>query len=1099
MKLKKLLPALLAFAAMTIICAVCAGAEEYTSGLWRYEPVNSSEAYITAYSGFNKSLAIPSKLDSYTITGIKESAFENSTVKNVTIPNTVKYIGYKAFYNSALESVTVPSSVTSWGTSREYFDYLGYANCSYAFADCDKLTTVTFNAKEVPDGIFEDCDILNKVTINYAKTIGHFAFNECTKLTVAEINSRPTSIGWYAFENSSLKKITLPNSITTIGYRAFSNTDLASVTVPSSVTSWGVARKYFDYLGYANCSYAFADCDKLTAVTFNAKEVPDGIFEGCDILNKVTFNYAKTIGNFAFSDCPKLTVAEINSRPTSIGWYAFENSSLKKITLPNSITTIGYRAFSNTDLVSVTVPSSVTSWGAARKYFDYLGYANCSYAFADCDKLTTVTFNAKEVPDGIFEGCDILNKATINYAKTIGHFAFNDCSKLVDVQFNSYLDSIGWYSFSNTGIKNIELPETLYHIGYQAFYNTKLTSVIIPAGMTSWGVCREYFSDLGYMNCSEAFGNCPNLKKVVVGEQFLPFRLFYGSDNVTIYCIKGTKAEQFAKDYGISYVNTLKSVPVSNVSFQRQTYTLRKGDSFMFYPDVTPTNTTNLFSWESGNENIATVNDRGIITGKMTGTVAIKCTASNGTEAYCVVNVVDSGTTTADRRIKKDISGVKVTINSQYYTGSEITPTPTVMINDVTALKKDRDYTVEFSDNVDVGIAVATLTGKGIYTGTKTVFFEIKNLETVQNFKVKARSSTNVTLQWSSVSGAAGYVLDIYKNGSWTTAAKITGGSVTEYTVRGLTAGTAGYKFRIRAYNGSAYSEYSATLTVNTNPYGVGGFKVKTITSTNVTLQWNKGTTASGYELQQVKDGKWATIYTADTASATTYTVRGLKAGTAGYRFRIRAYKTYGSTKQYGSWSNEVSVNTNPYGVGGFKVKSKSSTNITLQWNKGTTASGYQLQQYKNGQWTTIATLSSASTVNYTVKGLAAGTAGYRFRIRAYKTYGSTKQYGSWSNEVSVNTNPYGVGGFKVKSKTASSITLQWNKGTTASGYELQQYKNGKWVTITTPNKAATTSYTVKSLKANTSYSFRIRAYKTYGSTKQYGSWSSTLAVRTNK
>ncbi|MFR2154843.1 MAG: hypothetical protein ACLS48_09505 [[Eubacterium] siraeum] len=29
-------------------------------------------------------------------------------------------------------------------------------------------------------------------------------------------------------------------------------------------------------------------------------------------------------------------------------------------------------------------------------------------------------------------------------------------------------------------------------------------------------------------------------------------------------------------------------------------------------------------------------------------------------------------------------------------------------------------------------------------------------------------------------------------------------------------------------------------------------------------------------------------------------------------------------------------------------------------------------------------------------------------------------------------------------------------------------------------------------LKANTSYKFRIRAYKTYGNTKQYGSWSST-------
>ena len=81
-----------------------------------------------------------------------------------------------------------------------------------------------------------------------------------------------------------------------------------------------------------------------------------------------------------------------------------------------------------------------------------------------------------------------------------------------------------------------------------------------------------------------------------------------------------------------------------------------------------------------------------------------------------------------------------------------------------------------------------------------------------------------------------------------------------------------------------------------------------------------------------------------------------------------------------------------------------------------------------------------------------------------------------------------GVGGFKAKSTTKNSITLGWNKGTTASGYELQQYKNGKWVTIYTGTKAI-----------NTSYKFRIRAYKTYGNTKQYGSWSKELTVRTKR
>ena len=288
---------------------------------------------------------------------------------------------------------------------------------------------------------------------------------------------------------------------------------------------------------------------------------------------------------------------------------------------------------------------------------------------------------------------------------------------------------------------------------------------------------------------------------------------------------------------------------------------------------------------------------------------------------------------------------------------------------------------------------------------------------------------------------------------------------------------------------------YTAKLTLAK----VSGFKVKSIFSTNVTLQWTKNSAASGYEIEQYKGGKWTNVAKITGNATTSYTVKGLKAGTAGYQFRIRAYRTEGKNKAYSGYSATVKVNTNPYGVGGFKCSSKSSTSVTLKWNKGTTASGYQLQQYKDGKWVTIYTSTKAANTSYTVKGLKAGTAGYRFRIRAYKTYGNTKQYGSWSSEVKVNTNPCGVGGFKVKSTAKTSITLGWNKGTTASGYQLQQYKDGKWVTVYTGTKATSTSCTVKSLKSNTSYKFRIRAYKTYGNAKQYGSWSKELTVRTKK
>ena len=47
--------------------------------------------------------------------------------------------------------------------------------------------------------------------------------------------------------------------------------------------------------------------------------------------------------------------------------------------------------------------------------------------------------------------------------------------------------------------------------------------------------------------------------------------------------------------------------------------------------------------------------------------------------------------------------------------------------------------------------------------------------------------------------------------------------------------------------------------------------------------------------------------------------------------------------------------------------------------------------------------------------------------------------------------------------------------------------------------KNSTVTSTVKNLKKNTSYKFRIRAYKTIGKTTQYSSWSGTLTVKTKK
>ena len=760
-----------------------------------------------------------------------------------------------------------------------------------------------------------------------------------------------------------------------------------------------------------------------------------------------TATIVRYVGNDIKADVP----AKIGGRNVGRVENIFNgNEKIISVTIADGIPELADNIFSScSSLTSVKLPSTLKTVPNG--------------AFAYCPKLTSIT-----IPTGItgigekaFYWCDALS--TVNMPMKldyIGKQAFYACKSLKSISIPTGVKTIDMQTFASCMfLQKVTLPSTVTTIDQGAFQMClSLSSVNLPADLTEISSYAFYFCDVlnnitipskvksigGY-----AFADCASLSKMNI-----PASTVYIEDNAFIRCGKlasitvASGNTAFCNENGALYTKDMEKLIIypakrAGTSFKvsDKTYFIKP---YAFYKAENLTSVTLPAKLYSINE-CAFYGCTGIKTVTIPKSVLLIGEKAFG--FYHKINV------TADQRVDGfKIRGYKRSAAQIYAENNDI----------------------KFEVMADMPAAVTGL-------------------------KARTVSSTYITLGWNLNLTVDGYEIQQYKDGKWVKTAVVTGANNTSYTVKGLKAGTAGYKFRVRGYSGTVNGAFSSELSVNTNPYGVGGFKVKSKSSTSVTLQWNKGTTASGYQLQQYKNGKWTDIFTPSKATDTSYTVKGLKAGTAGYRFRIRAYKTYGSSKQYGSWSSELKVNTNPYGVGGFKVKSKSSTSVTLQWNKGTTASGYQLQQYKNGKWTDIFTPSKATDTSYTVKGLKAGTAGYRFRIRAYKTYGSSKQYGSWSSELKVNTNPYGVGGFKVKSKSKTSVTLQWNKGTTASGYQLQQYKNGKWVTISSPNKATSTSYTVKSLKANTSYKFRIRAYKTYGNTKQYGSWSKELTAKTSR
>ena len=87
-----------------------------------------------------------------------------------------------------------------------------------------------------------------------------------------------------------------------------------------------------------------------------------------------------------------------------------------------------------------------------------------------------------------------------------------------------------------------------------------------------------------------------------------------------------------------------------------------------------------------------------------------------------------SGTATSSFDIIPDVlNQEKVSISettAQTYTGSAITPTLTIKYGDVT-LVKDKDYTLTYTDNINVGTAKVSIAFVGNYSGTASTSFEI--------------------------------------------------------------------------------------------------------------------------------------------------------------------------------------------------------------------------------------------------------------------------------------------------------------------------------------------------------------------------------------
>ena len=998
MKVKKWLLGLVTFAAMAVLCAVCAGAETY--GDFQYSALDDGTVEITGYNGSAEKVDIPAEIDGKSVTSIGNRAFNGCTsLTSITIPNSVTEIGSGAFSScTSLTSIKIPDSVMQIGD----YVFLGCTNLieievetDNKFYSSDKGVLFNKNKTEIicyPAGIkdtiylipssvtsigkraFQNCSNLINIKIpDRVSYIGSIAFADCTSLTSITIPNSVTSLGNSAFSGcASLTSITIPDSVTSISGGAFGNcTSLTSITIPDSVTSIG--------------GNAFSNTALLKNQTTSEKYVGKWVIDCDDDAKSVTIkNGTVGIADFAFYDCPSLTSVTIPNSVTSMGEQAFgECVSLLGITIPNGVTSIDENTFYNcTSLTSVTIPNRVTSIG--------------DHAFKECASLASITIpgSITEIGYEAFMGCTSLKSVTIpasvlsidseafgyidrdekvddfkiDYVKyTEGHrYAARNgfteevyfaTSELDDgsLRITGYIDNlssvsliipseingkqvtgIGGQAFEGcTGLANITIPDSVTEIGLEAFSGcTSLTNITIPDSVTEIG--------------SSAFSGCSSLTAIDVE---------VGNNNYTsVNGVLFNKGKTELICYPAGKTDKSYNIPNSVTSIGYSAFIDCTSITSITIPDSVTSIDSSAFGGCSSLKSITIPNS----------------VTSIGYYAFYGCTSLTSVT------IPKSVTGIDDWAFGYYYD------------NDYKKINNFKIYC--YSGTAGEQYAK----GNGF---DYVILDKLPTLAKITGVKLGGRAADALRINWTKNASADGYIVEMYQGGKWSRVAKITSNNTTTFRKAGLKAGTV-YKFRVRAYKMSGstaiYSDYSAEIAARTNPSVMTGAKLGGRAADALRINWSKNASADGYIVEMYQGNKWVRVAKITNNSTTTFRKAGLNASTV-YKFRVRAYKMSGSTALYGNYSATVTARTNPSIVKGVKIGGKAKDALRVNWTKNASAQGYIVEMYKGGKWVRVAKITNSNTTTFRKSGLAKNTA-YKFRVRAYHMSGMTALYGNYGS-----------------------------------------------------------------------------------------------------
>lgn len=362
--------------------------------------------------------------------------------------------------------------------------------------------------------------------------------------------------------------------------------------------------------------------EKRAELPIQVERINIGAFNSDDLQTVVLHENVSTIEDGAFSLCPNLLnieVSEDNQVFSSVDGVLFNKWMTKLIcypagktdtsyTIPDTVTSISPLAFNGCrNLTEITIPKGVEQ--IERSTFESCtGITNIvlptglicigECAFQGCENLSAITipdsvmyidnqafwdteiYNVNQTEGLVYidrwliRGDDTLETVEIKEGtRGIASYAFSYCTKLKKVKIPESVSAIGIHTFTETSIwdnadvvngityldnwiigadlslKTVEIADGTKGIAPLVFsYSENIQSANIPESVTFIG--------------HEAFGNCPNMKSVVInnpnayiGKFALGYTSRYSASGLTytknkdfvISCYEGSTADEYAK------------------------------------------------------------------------------------------------------------------------------------------------------------------------------------------------------------------------------------------------------------------------------------------------------------------------------------------------------------------------------------------------------------------------------------------------------------------------------------------------------------------------------------------------------------------------